>query len=237
MKKLVAIFMAVCLLFLVGCKKNGDNLPPEPELFGFSEVDFAEILFEDIADDILIDLSANAMITEILENLYYTDGEGGEMPATGEKYSLYFGGKSFTVYESGAVWYNDGENAPKQVLLDGEGLSYLDTLTSGDVFALDGYSEAAEIKAYNDANLVAEITEKGEFLANLNEVKVIKLLNRDDYLPLDVEYTIKIGNVTIKIYESYIEIGNDIFAVCEGDFEFLSDLTYKGDSSGFLPWV
>ena len=241
MKRLGCFIVAVCLLFLVGCG-NGrkDDLPPEPIAFGFTEADFGEIIFNDyrVTDDILtVDLSGNNRLREILESLCYNEAEGDITPEGVEKYSLYFGARAFRFYEDGTVLYSDGINGEVSVLLYGEGLSYLDGVTAGAAASVGEYSEDAEITVHDGNNLKAEITENGEFLISLNEVKVIRLSNAEDYTLSELDYTVKIGGDTIKIYGDFITINGELYAIFEGDFDFLSDYTYKSDSSGFLPWV
>ncbi len=213
------------------------------DLIGFGEDEISDLTLENVGGGFTVDVSANTHLKELLLSVCYDSVEemspDADYDMPDPKYILNFGDGALSVFESNTVCYTDAESDIQVgfIKIYGNAFAYLDTVTEGEITSRDGYSEDAEIKAYNDKNYVAEITEKAEFLASLNEVKLIKLSCAEHYTLGKQNYTVKIGDEVIKIYGNYVTIGNELFAVTEGDFGFLSELTYSSSSSGFLPWI
>ena len=232
MKKLIALFLAVGMLLLVGCK---NTVPPEEnpnQPFGYTEEDLAEIIVEDKTRYIAIDMSNNDRLRGILTNLTH-----GTEPAEKDvlriiKFRLIIGGKTMHVCEDNTVRYEDGDMYPVDPLL----LNYLTVMLVGDVKSLDA-TMGENAKVYNSSGQVAEVTDIPAFLDDLNGLGVIELWEITDFTFGTEDYRIETGHDSIKIYGDFIVIGETAYAVVEGDFGFLSDLDFSSSSGGFLPWI
>ncbi len=245
MKKFLSLLLILALMFIVGCNNVVPDTPPEdnppedtppvsgPTAFAYTMDDLASVKINYIENNITLDLSANTELKQFLCNLRYDAAEqvSDDTPVT--KYILTFGGNTLTVLEGGIARYNGDE----AVAVMDEDFSYLDGLVAGEVENFKEYSADLEIKAYNHQNFSCEVADKEAFLENLNKVKFVKLSNKEHYALERENYKINIGEDTIKIHGSLVVLGEELFAVCEGDFNFLAKLTYKSDSSGFLPWI
>ena len=238
MKKAILYIGLICLFLLVACgPTNVGDTDPVALDFGFTDDELSTVFYQDIDGDFFIDLSGNGVALEILSNLCYFDGANAISEEAEEQFVIGIGAKSITVYTDGSTAYNDGNSGVKAVVIDGDEFDYFCQITEGNIGKVGQYSETAEIVVYNSKNLVCEVEDVAAFLENLNEVKVIKLSNGNDYSLSNEEYKISIDNKVIKIYGDFIKIGSDVYAVLEGDFGFLSELSYSYSSDGFLPWV
>ena len=231
MKKLIALFLAVGMLLLVGCK---NTVPPEDnpnQPFGYTEEDLAEIIVEDNTKGIEVDMSANDRLRNILSDLFYNPDEKSTDEAV-TKYTLTLGGKVMLVCEGDEVIYDGGDKYPVGPAL----LSYLNSLFIGEVGSLDA-TLGENAKVYNSSGQVAEVADIPAFLDDLNDLGVIELWEITDFTFGTEDYRIETGHDSIKIYGNFIVIGETAYAVVEGDFGFLSDLDFSSSSGGFLPWI
>ena len=232
MKKLIALFLTVGMLLLVGCK---NTVPPEenPNVgFGYTTEDLAEIIVEDKTRYIAVDMSNNDRLRGILTNLTH-----GTEPAEKDvlriiKFRLIIGGKTMHVCEDNTVRYEDGDMYPVDPLL----LNYLTVMFVGDVKSLDA-TMGENAKVYNSNGHTAKVTDIPAFLDDLNGLRVITLWDVTNFTLGDADYRIETGHDIINIYGDIIVIGETAYAVVEGDFDFLSELEYSSSSSGFLPWI
>ena len=238
MKKFLLILAVLSLAFTVSCgRASVDPTAPEAIDFGFSEEELSTVFYRDIAGDFFIDLSENAVALGILSELSYFDTTDTNHEESVGKFEIAIGTNTITVYNDGTVTYDNGVNEAKTVEIDGDEFEYFYSITVGNVTSVGQYDNSAEIVVYNSKNMICEIEENEEFFENLNEVKVIKLSNGGDYSLSNEEYKISIDNKVIKIYDDFIKIGSDVYAVLDGDFGFLSELSYYYSSGGFLPDV
>ena len=231
MKKLIALFLTVGMLLLVGCK---NTVPPEDnpnQPFGYTEEDLAKIVVEDNTRGIEVDMSANDRLRNILSDLFYNPDEKSTDEAV-TKYTLTLGGKVMLVCEGDEVIYDGGDKYPVGPAL----LSYLNSLFIGEVGSLDA-TMGENAKVYNSNGHTAEVTDIPAFLDDLNGLRVITLWDVTNFTLGKADYRIETGHDVINIYGDIIVIGSRGFAVVEGDYGFLSGLKYSSSSGGFLPWV
>ncbi len=244
MKKIVILCLAVAML-LVGCNKektpgptpspSPDGTPGASELqsFGYTTGALASVIFTDLEKGISVDLSANGVLKAGLKSAKYRADE--KKANAGEAvYELKMDGKSLYIYPENVVAYNGSDPYPCREF---NVLSYLNGLFAGEVTTLGGYDVGASIKVKNKQGLVAEVEDKADFFTELGKVKIIKMANAADYTVQDVEYTVAIGEEAIKICGNYLKIGEDLYAVAQGDFAFLSEYAFSSSSDGFLPWI
>ena len=232
MKKLIALFLTVGMLLLVGCK---NTVPPEdnPNVgFGYTTEDLAEIIVEDKTRDIAVDMSNNDRLRGILTNLTHGTEPAEKHVLRITEFRLIIGGKTMHICEYNMVRYEDGDMYPVDPLLR----NYLTVLFVGDVRSLDA-TMGENAKVYNAKNQVAEISDIPAFLEDLNGLMVIELWEITDFTLDTEDYRIETGHDTIKIYDNIIVIGETAFALVEGDFGFLSELEYSSSSGGYLPWI
>ena len=244
MKRFFALFLAICMLMLVGCNNTvpddnpgtsaGDSDQPSiPPLkaFGYTEQDLSEIVVRDTTRRIIVDMSDNNKLKTLLRLLRYNPDEG--KPGTAiVKYELTIGGLPFMVLEDNEVVYNFS----KRYTVAPDLHNYLDSLFVGEVGSLDA-TIGENAKVHNKKGYTADVKDAAQFLADLNAVRVIALSDVTDFNFDTADYRIETGHDTIKIYGDIIVIGSRAYAVAEGDFSFLSDLEYSSSSGGFLPWI
>ena len=217
---------------------DGYDYRPTPKklssLVGFDE-SISSLLFHDVQKNLTLDLSNN---TKLYTLLLTVEGDVVTPDAETEvKYTITLSDKVLSVNADGSVSYTTAEGEAARMMPTGDALSYLDTVTEGEVMPLGGFDAEAEIKAYNSQKLVCEITEKEDFLARLGEIKLIKLTKKSHYTLGDYEFVIVIGNDVIKLYGDFVTVGGDAYYITEGDYEFLSELSYSASSDGYLPWI
>ena len=231
MKRLICLLLTVCTLLLIGCAKT---VPPKENpnsAFGYTEADLTEIVLKDKTRDIVVDMSANDRLRNILLGLSYNPDEKNDGAAR-VKYELTISGKTMLVYEGHEVVYDGGDKYPVAPAL----LSYLDALFVGEAHLLEP-SVGENVKVYNSKNQVAEVSDIPAFLEGLNGLSVIRLSEVTDFTLETADYRIETGHDTISIYGDIIVIGSTAYAVVEGDFDFLKGLKYSSSSDGFLPWI
>ena len=201
--------------------------------FDYATGDLESVIFTDVKKGISIDLSANGVLKSGLMSAKYNSDE--KQINVGEAiYELKIDGKSLFVYSENVVSYNGSDKYPCREF---DVLAYLDGLIVGDAVQLNGYAADASVNVKNNVGAVAKIDDKAEFFAELAKVKTVKLARVADYTISEATYKITIGDQTIEICGGYLKIGEDLYAVIEGNFDFLSSYTFASSSGGFLPWI
>lgn len=241
MKKIAALLLILSLLLLASCdadnqKPSVDNQQPEESTsssFSYTQGDIGSVILTDVKKDITFDITANGVLfAGLLSIKYNTDEQATE---TGDiLYELKIDGKQLEIYEGNIAAFDGSLKYPCQGF---DICDYLSDIFDGEVTQLDGYSTDANIKLRNNKGLSAELGDKSAFLSTLASAKIIKLSAPTDYNISATNYTITIDDVSIKICGDYVMIGEDLYAITEGDFAFLSDYKYSSNSDGFLPWV
>ena len=260
MKKVVILCLVVGMLLLSGCsqQKNLDsdplqtsggtesavdtestgdagNTPETPFLqtFGYAQEDITSVIFIDLNKGISVDVSANSALKAGLMSVkYHPDQKKSD--AGKAVYELKINGKSLYVYPENVVAYDGSDPYP---CLEFGMLSYLDGLLNGEVTQLGGYADSASIKIKNSRGQIAQVSDQTDFFTKLGKVKIIKLARASDYTLPEAEYTVSIGEERVVICGNYLTVGEDLYAVMEGDFSFFDAYAFSSSSDGFLPWI
>ena len=231
MKKVIVLCLVAVMLLLVGCDKE----PPTDsgQSFGYTETDIESVIFTDIQNEITLDLSANNALKTGLMRITY-DPDQKKTDAGEAIYELKIDGKSLYVYSENVAAYDGSEPYPCQEF---DVLGYLDGMLVGEVTQLGGYAADASVEVKNKQGLVAQIKENGEFFTELGKAKIIKLASAADYTVPSAEYTVEIDEESIAICGDYLKVGEDLYAVIEGNFSFLAEYSFSHSSNGFMPWI
>ena len=203
------------------------------QCFGYTEMDIESVIFTDVEKGITADLSANNALRDGLANLKY-DPDQIKTDAGDAVYELKINGKSLYIYSENVAAYDGSALYTCQGF---DALAYLGGIFAGEQTQLGGFSADATVTIKNAKGLVAKVEDNEEFFAALGKATVIKLSNSADYSAPSAEYTVLIGLDYVEISNGYIAVGDDIYAIISGSFEFLSEYTYLSSSDGFLPWV
>lgn len=260
MKKVIILCLIVGMLLLLGCSQQRDldsdplqtlgdtesevdteregdagNAPETPFLqtFGYTQENVASVIVIDVNKGISVDVSANSVLKAGLMSVkYHPDQKKSD---AGEAvYELKINGKSLYVYPENVVAYDGSDPYP---CLEFGVLAYLDSLFHGDVTQLGGYADSACIKIKNSRGQTAQVSDRTDFFTKLGKVKIIKLARASDYTVPDADYTVTIGEERVVICGNYLTVGEDLYAVIEGNFSFFMEYTFSSSSDGFLPWI
>ena len=263
MKKVIVLCLVVGLLLLSGCSQqkapdsdplqtsgdtestvntestvsteSGGDAPETPSLqtFGYTQEDLASVIFVNVSKGISVDVSANSALKAGLMSVkYHPDQKKSD--AGKAVYELKLNGKSLYVYPENVVAYDGSDPYP---CLEFGILEYLDGMLSGEVTQLGGFADSASIKIKNNQGQIAQVSDQTDFFAKLGKVNIIKLARASDYTLPNADYTVVIGEERIVICGSYLTVGEDLYAIMEGDFSFFSEYTFASSSDGFLPWI
>ncbi len=199
---------------------------------GYTEDDLKDILFTIIDTEVTYDLSKNTYLKQLLlTTKYYSWEDNNQNSNYTSKYELQCGEYTLTINTDKTITYNDNN----LFVLNNE-LDYLDNLFVGEVLDFNKYTENQTIEVKNSKNETGEITDKKVFLEQLQNVKYIKVSNKDHYEELTINFTIKIDEEIISVGNQYISINEELYIVLENDFDFLQNIKYTS-SSGWLPWI
>lgn len=224
--------------------QNPDNQPEEPGAqepvdpspyvaFDFAEGEINTVIFTDFENSVTLNLSSCTTLLSGLKSLRYNPEQEASI-STEILYELVIDGKKLDVYEGNIVAFDSSLAYSCQGF---EISTYLSTLYLGDEMFLVSNDGNPTIQVKNSNGLTAEITDKSLLLSALSLVKVLALTTPADYTLPGVDYTITLGDEVVKICGGYITIGDNLYAIIEGDFAILSTYKYSSTSGGFLPWV
>jgi hypothetical protein len=203
------------------------------QTFGYTQGEIKSVIYTDVSKGISVDVSANSVLKAGLMSIKY-DPDQKKSDAGEAVYELKINGKSLYVYPENVVAYDGSDAYP---CLEFGILAYLDGVLGGEVTQLGGYADSASIKVKNGKGMTVQVSDSAEFLSELGKVKIIKLARAADYIVPSVEYTVVIGEDSLVIRGGYLTVGEDLYAVVEGDFSFLAEYKFSSSSDGFLPWI
>lgn len=205
----------------------------------YSEKDLETIILE--YNSLTINLTSNHYVKNLLLSVkYYKDTrkESGELDPT--FVILLANNKKLSVYDDGSVLYEDKENEVSNIcVLSSNDLAVLKNITEGDVIQFNEKEDTNKIVVKNYEDLSANVKQEDikTFIENLNKVKYIKVKDFTQYTIGDFKYKIEINGQTIGVYNNdLIIIGDTLYNVVEGNFDFLKDIKFN-TSSGWLPWI
>ena len=207
----------------------------------YYEEDLETIWFTDTEKSLILDMSANTYLkTLLLETEYYEYEYDPSQSETGKaNYTLILQDLELEIYAGGVVRfvYADGgeEEASMAVVLKNE-FAYLESMIDGGEVAFDEYTAEQTIKVDNSVNTGLVIAEKESFLESLQELRFVKLKDKEHYQTGEVAYTVQIDDDTILVYENFASVNGALYMLSQGEFDFLKDLPF-GFSSENLPWL
>lgn len=205
----------------------------------YSEKDLETIILQ--YNSLTINLTSNHYVKNLLLSVrYYKDTrkESGEVDPT--FVILLANNKKLGVYDDGSVLYEDEQNEVSSIcILSGNDLDVLKNITEGDVIQFNEKEDINKVVVKNFEDLSANVKQEDikTFIENLNQVKYIKVKDFTQYTIGDFKYKIEINGQTIGVYNNdLIIIGDTLYNVVEGNFDFLKDIQFN-TSSGWLPWI
>ena len=244
------IWIAVCMAALccfAGCQGGGESSSSDkPSDFiematPYTAEDLQTILFTDENKDLTINVSDNQHLKDLLLSVQYY-----EVPQHSQKngledvqYTLAFADIELQVGQDGFVGFVT-ESETTAALAVRDEFAYLATILGGDITSFDGYAAAQSVEVYNAKNEKGEISDKAAFLQNVTALRFVKLNNKAHYAIGNKGYVIKVDNDEISVYEKYVVIGEELYLLYQGDFEFLKGITFDSStnsSGGWLPWI
>ena len=246
-KKLIAVCIAT-LCCLTGCQNGGESSSSSDRPNDFVKMttpygaeDLQTVLFTDENKDLTVNVSDNQHLKSLLLSVeYYEVPEHSQENALADvQYTLTLANMELQIAQEGVVGFvTDSETTTALVVRDE--FAYLATILGGDVISMDGYTATQTVEVTNAENKQGEITDKTAFLQSLSALRFVKLNNKAHYAIGDKGYTIKIDNDEIFVYQKYVVIGEELYLLCQGNFEFLGGITFGSSSTssgGWLPWI
>lgn len=249
-KKFIAVCIAA-LCCLAGCQGGGggessSSSPERPsDLVKISTPYTAEnlqtILFTDKAKDLTVNVSDNQHLKDLLLSVeyYQVPQYSQESGLDNVEYTLTFVNGGIKIGENGYVGFVAGD-ATSEALVVRDEFAYLANIIGGEVTSIEGYTATQNIEVLNANNAEGELSDKAAFLQSLSALRFVKLNNKDHYAIGNKGYVIKIDNDEISVYEKYVVVGEDLYLLYQGDFEFLKGITFDSStnsSGGWLPWI
>ena len=229
------IFLIIGLFFISSCQVVEEH-NEEIEL-KYTEDDLEKVSVVVNSLDVTLDLSNNHYLKNLLLSVKLCKNiSNTKLNIRTSKYVIYFGDYEFTIYDNKTICYINNETEIDYLTASNNDFDYLDTLFDSNILDFSKYTDLQTIKVSNSKNDSAEITDKSNFLDNLNQIKYLKLNNVDHYQLTELKYQISIDEEIIKVYDGYITINEDSFIIIEGNFSFLNNIKFSS-SSGWLPWI
>ena len=219
-----------------GVEEPGAQEPVDPSPyvpFSFAEGEINTVIFTDLQNSVTLNLSYCTTLLSGLKSLRYNPEQEASI-STEILYELVIDGKKLDVYDGNVVAF-DGSAT---YLCQGFEIStYLSCVYVGVETFLVSSDTTTTIVVKNNKGLTASITDSAELVSALSQVVIIALSNPSDYTLPGVDYTITLADEVVKICGGYIAIGDNLYAIIEGDFTILSTYKYSSTSGGFLPYV
>ena len=211
---------------------TGTDTPAKLET-PYTEADLATLAFTDTQKGLTVDVSANTYLKSLLLSTEYLAYTPQTAPQTA-KYIISMQSMDLQVYANGVVGFV-AEKQPLYATVNNGDFSYFDELIAGEVTHIDGYTTSQKISLYDADNGSGKIEDRQAFLQTLQTIGLVKLGNKAHYEIGKRTYLIKIDKEYFRIYQNFVVFGNELYAIYEGDFEFLTEISYTPVEDGWLP--
>ena len=260
MKRWLLVTLVLTLLInvaLIGCEKESNNVhspgttttttapdgtpdsPKDPVQITapYTTSDLSKIVMCDIAKGVCVDVSRNTKLTTLLSTVTYTDTKEVRDASATAKYTLSFGEIVLTIYSDSSIGFTGTDiDADAKIVTSSDSFAYLDSIVTGEVLGFSGYNADQSIEIYQAAGPKAKLSDKADFIAKLNQIQYYQATDKSDYDTSNYIYKIIIGGDDIRVYDNMFTLGDKIYLITAGNFDFLKSLSFES-SSGELPWL
>lgn len=234
---------ALCLAAscFVGCAPETEQSVGEKIPAPYTEADLETVTFYDKTLGVTVGVSDNTSLSELLLSVeYYAPSQvlGAGTDILQPNYVLSIGDTLLNVYSASSIGFlvDDGATETRAVT-KGKEFSYVETLLGSGAVSFENYSSAKTVEVFDTKNDGGELSNKSDFLENLQRLKFVKLHHKADYAIGEKAYTVKIDEEELLFYEKYAVVRGELYILYEGNFEFFKTLKYSSSSSGWLPWI
>ena len=203
----------------------------------YTTSDLSKITMCDIAKGVSVDVSHNTKLATLLSTVTYLDTKEVRDESATVKYTLSFGEIVLSVYSDASIGFEGVDvGVDTKIVASNDAFDYLDSVLTGDALGFSGYNAEQSIEVSKAAGAKAKIDDKAAFIASLNQIQYYKTADKSDYDTSKHSYKILIGGDDIRVYDNMFTIGDELYLVTAGDFDFLKSLSFES-SSGELPWL
>ncbi len=203
----------------------------------YTSSDLGKITMCDIAKGVSVDVSRNTKLTALLSTVTYSDTKASRDESATAKYTLSFGEIVLTVYSDSSIGFEGTSiDTDTKIIASDDAFEYLESILTGDALGFDGYNAEQSIEIYKASGAKAKLEDKAAFIASLNQIQYYQTVDKAYYDTGKYIYKIIINGDDIRVYDNMFTIGDKLYLITAGDFDFLQALSFES-SSGELPWL
>ena len=203
----------------------------------YAASDLNKIIMCDVAKGVSVDVSKNTKLTALLSTVTYLDTKEVRDESASAKYTLSFGEIVLTVCSDSSIVFEGADiGVETKIVAANDAFSYLDSVLIGEALGFGGYNAEQSIEIYKLSGAKAKLEDKAAFIESLNQIQYYKVTDKSDYDAGKYSYKIIINGDDIRVYDNMLTIGEELYLITAGDFDFLNSLTFES-SSGDLPWI
>ena len=203
----------------------------------YAESDLSKIIMCDVVSGVSVDVSRNTKLTALLSTVTYSDTKESRDESATAKYTLAFGEIVLTVYSDSSIGFEGTSTSfDTKIVASDYAFDYLDGILTGEVLGFEGYNAEQSIEIHKATGAKAKDLDKADVIANLSQIRYYKTSDKSDYDTSNFLYKIIIGGDDIRVYENMFTVGDNVYLITAGNFDFLKALSFE-TSSGELPWL
>ena len=203
----------------------------------YTSSDLGKITMCDITKGVSVDVSHNTKLTTLLSTVTYIDTKASRDESATAKYTLSFGEIVLTVYSDSSIGFTGTSiDADAKIIVSDDAFEYLDSILTGEALGFDGYNAEQSIEVYKASGAKAKLEDKAAFIESLNQIQYYQTEDKSDYDTSKYIYKIIIGDDDIRVYDNMFTIGDKLYLITAGSFDFLQSLSFESSSSD-LPWL
>lgn len=203
----------------------------------YTKSDLNKIIMCDVVSGVSVDVTRNTKLITLLSTVTYNAAKEARDESATAKYTLAFGEIVLTVYSDSSIGFEGTIiDADTKILASEDALDYLDGVLTGESLGFERYNAEQSIEVYKSTGAKAKDLDKADFIAKLNQIQYYQSTNKSDYDTSKYLYKIIIGGDDIRLYENMFTLGDNVYLITAGNFDFLKSLSFE-TSSGELPWL